>query len=54
MDAQTVPSSIRLMQEIGAVSTGEISGSLNLVKNQQMCVNTTVILEVSIINTFTT
>ena len=47
VDAQTVPSRIRLMQENSAVSTGRISGSLTLMKGQQMCVNTTAILEVS-------
>ena len=47
VDAQTVPSRVILMQENSAVSTGRISGSLTLMKGQQMCVNTTAILEVS-------
>ena len=47
VDAQIVPSRVRLTQEVGAMSTGSISGTLTLVKGQQMCVNTTAILEVS-------
>ena len=42
------PSSVRLTQEISAVSTGRINGTVTLVKDQQMCINTTAILEVSI------
>ena len=52
VDAQTVPSRVILMQENSAVSTGRISGSLTLMKGQQMCVNTTAILEVSNYNYF--
>ena len=51
----TAPIRVRLSQEVGAVFTGRISGSLILVKGQQMCVNTTAILEVGtnkICNTF--
>ena len=44
----TAPISVRLSQEVGDVFTGRISGSLTLVKDQQMCVNTTAILEVGI------
>ena len=42
----TAPIRVRLSQEVGAVFTGRIGGSLILVKSQQMCVNTTAILEV--------
>ena len=44
----TAPISVRLSQEVGDVFTGRISGSLTLVKDQRMCVNTTAILEVGI------
>ena len=44
------PSRVRLTQEVGAASTGSISGTLTLMKDQQMCVNTTAILEVSFNN----
>ena len=47
VDAQIVPNRVRLTQEVGAMSTGSISGTLTLVKGQQMCVNTTAILKVS-------
>ena len=39
---------VRLSQEVGAVFTGRISGSLTLLKDHQMCINTTAILEVGI------
>ena len=42
------PIRMRLSQEVGDVFAGRISGSLTLVKGQQLCVNTTVILEVGI------
>ena len=43
-DAQVVPSRVRLIQEMGQSSTGKISGTLTLLKNLQICVNTTAIL----------
>ena len=48
VDAQTAPSRVRLTQEDHAVATGMIGGTVTLVKGQQMCINTTAILEVSI------
>ena len=45
----TAPIRVRLSQEASAMFTGRISGSLILVKGQQMCMNTTAILEVGII-----
>ena len=47
VNAQIVPVRVRLTEEVGAVSTGRINGTLTLMKGQQMCVNTTAILEVS-------
>jgi len=47
VDGQAVPSRVRLTQEVDAESTGRINGTLTLVKAQQMCVNTTAILQVS-------
>ena len=44
----TAPTRVRLSQEVGAEFTGRISGSLILLKSQQMCVNTTAILQVGI------
>ena len=48
MNAQGGPSRVRLTQETSAMSTGRINGTVTLVKDQQMCINTTAILEVSI------
>ena len=47
VNAQIVPVRVRLTEEVGAMSTGRINGTLTLMKGQQMCVNTTAILEVS-------
>jgi len=47
VDGQPVPSRVRLTQEVDAESTGRINGTLTLVKDRQMCVNTTAILQVS-------
>ena len=49
VDPQRMSSRVRLTQEVGPVSTGRINGTLTLIKDQQMCVNTTAILEVIII-----
>ena len=48
VNAQGGLSRVRLTQEISAMSTGRINGTVTLVKDQQMCINTTAILEVSI------
>ena len=48
VDAQASQSRVRLTQEDHAVFTGRISSTVTLVKGQQMCINTTAILEVSI------
>ena len=48
VNAQGGLSRVRLTQEISAVSTGRINGTVTLLKDQQMCINTTAILEVSI------
>ena len=48
VNAQGGLSRVRLTQEISAVSTGRINGTVTLVKDQRMCINTTAILEVSI------
>ena len=49
VNGQIVPVRVRLAEEVDAVSTGSINGTLTLVKGQQMCVNTTAIVEVSLI-----
>ena len=46
----TSPNRVGLSQEFGAAFTIRIGGSLTLVKGQQMCVNTTAILEVGKLN----
>ena len=46
-NAQGRPSRVRLTHEIGPTSTGKINGTLTLMKGQQMCVNTTAIINVS-------
>lgn len=43
-----MPSIVRLTQKDGSVSNGSSNGIVTLVKDQQMCVNTTAILEVSV------
>ena len=48
VNAQGGLSRVRLTQEINAVSTGRINGTVTLLKDQQTCINTTAILEVSI------
>ena len=48
VNAQGGLSRVRLTQEINAVPTGRINGTVTLVKDRQTCINTTAILEVSI------
>ena len=48
VNAQGGLSRVRLTQEINAVPTGRINDTVTLVKDQQMCMNTTAVLEVSI------
>ena len=47
VNPQRTSSRVRLTQGVGPVSTGRINGTMTLMKGQQMCVNTTAILEVN-------
>jgi len=46
VNGQILPSRVRLTQEVDVEFTGRINGTLTLMKGQQMCVNTTAILQV--------
>lgn len=48
-DSQVMPSRVRLIQEVGLMFTGKINGTLTLMRGQQMCLNTTAIVNVSLI-----
>ena len=46
-----MPTKVRLSQADGTMSTDRISGTVTLLKNQQMCIlDTTAILDVSTFN----
>ena len=49
VDTQGMPTRVRLIQEVDTVSTGRINGTLTLLMDQQICVNTTAILKVCFI-----
>ena len=48
-DSGVMPSRVRLTEEVGPTFTGEINGTLTLMRDQQICVNITAAVKVNLI-----